>query len=506
MKEFIKRNRRAALLLSIVMVSGLTPLGRANTYGQELIDTRESVVSDSAFCITQGDMNGTENAADARQLSRNWFGEAAADLSKYDFGALLSEYFEIRCGDFKSEELTYNAGLYSEEVKEEIVKRHNMVRNMQDEYNLTFLDAYNTLYIQSVEYVDNVVNVELKEWIFYDYDDLSDDRVTVDTSGFGTEHSLVLLRTEGEYILVEDAYDEADVTGMTSVFYIAADDSDLVGNEDNIPEGIQAYGNYTYSPDGAAAYADTYWSNYNPAYSDYNSIGGDCANFVSQAIHAGGMPMDEDWFWRSYGDRSSSWAYVPAQRSYFAAKGKLIDNPSSSQILKGNPVWYYNSSSGRYSHAAICVGTNSAGTPIVDAHNNDRYHVHWQLGGSNYWGGFSTVQLDPAAAEPSTETTTQSSVEITTESSTESTTVDSTSDGAMLVGDVNTDGKITADDSALTLQKALDNAFVPPCQEKYPDIYKRVIDVNADGKITADDSAIILQKTLNNAFVFPSER
>ena len=63
MKEFIKRNRRAALLLSIVMVSGLTPLGGANTYGQELIDTRESVVSDSAFYISQGDINSTENAA-----------------------------------------------------------------------------------------------------------------------------------------------------------------------------------------------------------------------------------------------------------------------------------------------------------------------------------------------------------------------------------------------------------------------------------------------------------
>lgn len=505
MKRIIKSKGKrtfGALFLGAVIWVSLLPTGMA--YARESRGTVDELISDSA--LYTDDSNGDRD--NARQLSRNWFGEAAAHLSKYDFGALLSEYFEIRCGDFKSEELTYNTALYSEEVNEEMVKRHNLVRSMQDEYNLTFLDAYNTLYIQSVEYVDNAVHVELKEWIFYDYDDLSDDRVTVDTSGFGTEHSLVLLRTQGGYILGKDAYDEADVTGMTSVFYVPPKESLGVDEGEHRGE-VQAYGNYTYSPDGAAAYADTYWSNYNPAYSDYNSIGGDCANFVSQAIHAGGMPMDEDWFWRSYGDRSSSWAYVPAQRSYFAAKGKLIDNPSAGQILKGNPIWYYNSSSGRYSHAAVCVGTNSAGTPIVDAHNNDRYHVHWQLGGAGYWGGFSTVQLDNGAAEVTTERESATATETTTQTEsgtvTESTTESTTADISFLTGDVNTDGKITADDSALILQKTLDNAFMTLCEEIYPNFYMRIMDVNADGKFTADDASVILQKTLDDSFKMPCE-
>ena len=166
-----------ALFLGAVIWVSMLPTGMA--YARESGGTVDEVISDSALYMDDSNWDRDNS----RQLSRNWFGEAAADLSKYDFGALLSEYFEIRCSDFKSEELTYNADLYSEEVKEEIAKRHNLVRSMQDEYNLTFLDAYNTLYIKSVEYVDNVVNVELKEWIFYDYDDLSDDKVTVDTSG-----------------------------------------------------------------------------------------------------------------------------------------------------------------------------------------------------------------------------------------------------------------------------------------------------------------------------------
>ena len=32
-----------------------------------------------------------------------------------------------------------------------------------------------------------------------------------------------------------------------------------------------------YNASNAVSYANTYWSNYNPNYSNYNSIGGDCA-------------------------------------------------------------------------------------------------------------------------------------------------------------------------------------------------------------------------------------
>lgn len=48
-----------------------------------------------------------------------------------------------------------------------------------------------------------------------------------------------------------------------------------------------------YDPDAAAAYADTYWENYNPDYHDYAppEEGGDCANFVSQCLIAGGLDL-----------------------------------------------------------------------------------------------------------------------------------------------------------------------------------------------------------------------
>jgi hypothetical protein len=46
-----------------------------------------------------------------------------------------------------------------------------------------------------------------------------------------------------------------------------------------------------YNGAAAAAYADSYWQTYNPAWPSFASTGGDCTNFVSQALHAGGIAM-----------------------------------------------------------------------------------------------------------------------------------------------------------------------------------------------------------------------
>ena len=49
--------------------------------------------------------------------------------------------------------------------------------------------------------------------------------------------------------------------------------------------------------DKQLAYAMTYWKNYNSAeWGDLNSVGGDCANFVSQTLIARGWTMNDDWY------------------------------------------------------------------------------------------------------------------------------------------------------------------------------------------------------------------
>ena len=47
----------------------------------------------------------------------------------------------------------------------------------------------------------------------------------------------------------------------------------------------------SYNPWGAINYANAYCSSYNPAFNNYRNSGGDCANFVSQCLTAGGFSL-----------------------------------------------------------------------------------------------------------------------------------------------------------------------------------------------------------------------
>lgn len=125
----------------------------------------------------------------------------------------------------------------------------------------------------------------------------------------------------------------------------------------------------TYSPSAAVAYAQQYAYNYNSQYHNFNPDGGDCANFVSQCLYAGGLQMTDGWYYNgnaSNYNRSTSWTYCPAMYNYFKSAGyTIIENPSSDQVYVGNPMLYWNSSKGRWGHAGICTGRSSNGTPLV---------------------------------------------------------------------------------------------------------------------------------------------
>lgn len=69
-----------------------------------------------------------------------------------------------------------------------------------------------------------------------------------------------------------------------------------------------------YHRESAVAYARQWALRRNPAYYDFESIGGDCTNFASQCLYAGAGVMNftptTGWFYRSASDRSAAWAGV----------------------------------------------------------------------------------------------------------------------------------------------------------------------------------------------------
>jgi len=91
--------------------------------------------------------------------------------------------------------------------------------------------------------------------------------------------------------------------------------NDLVQADDAL-----TYSRESLTPvDAQLQYAFQHWSldTYNLAtYGEFNSVGGDCMNFVSQTLIARGIPMTAGWSFTSPTDYTGSWIYTPSFENY----------------------------------------------------------------------------------------------------------------------------------------------------------------------------------------------
>lgn len=97
-------------------------------------------------------------------------------------------------------------------------------------------------------------------------------------------------------------------------------------SEEPLPQAANAY-----DRQAAVAYAKQWVTDRNDEWPDYSMSGGNCQNFVSQCLLAGGIPMDSggDAVWKWYGDtpnnlpqmagRSASWSGVDEFLQYAAS-------------------------------------------------------------------------------------------------------------------------------------------------------------------------------------------
>lgn len=134
-------------------------------------------------------------------------------------------------------------------------------------------------------------------------------------------------------------------------------------------KGLHASG-YDYQK--AVSYAETWGGKKrNP---EYVSNSADCMNYVSQCLYAGGLATGSDWqMYNSAWNCVTPFVRIMRERGY-----QVIENPTASQIYPGNPVIYqWKNSIYDWSHATICVGYDSNGTPIVNGHTGDVSHENW---------------------------------------------------------------------------------------------------------------------------------
>lgn len=75
----------------------------------------------------------------------------------------------------------------------------------------------------------------------------------------------------------------------------------------------------------AVAYAHKWAYQRNPAYYNFDKIGGDCTNFVSQCLYAGCGVMnytrDTGWYYASPDNRAAGWSGVEFLRTFLTVNG-----------------------------------------------------------------------------------------------------------------------------------------------------------------------------------------
>lgn len=144
-----------------------------------------------------------------------------------------------------------------------------------------------------------------------------------------------------------------------------------------------------YNRRAAVEYAYRHWNDPNPEFANFDTFGagGDCSNFTSQCLLAGGWPMDyrrntydAAWWYRRVGVDpfdadandwwSCSWALANLQFLYMQANGgevlNLTRSPSLARRLRIGDIVYYDwDGDGVFTHSAIVTSHSSRGIPRV---------------------------------------------------------------------------------------------------------------------------------------------
>lgn len=167
---------------------------------------------------------------------------------------------------------------------------------------------------------------------------------------------------------------------------------EILNEENNTPSSpsTRAYKGYNYS--AARNYALKHAFKYNNAdYASFSNRGGDCTNFVSQILVAGGIPKNNNWYFRyvpnpsNYPPRketfSRSWVSATDFYNYWKNKVPVIDGRYKDNIIPhanvGDIIQYYEINTGIKWHSVFVSGKTSNDLRITQ-HTGDRKDDLWK--------------------------------------------------------------------------------------------------------------------------------
>lgn len=134
-----------------------------------------------------------------------------------------------------------------------------------------------------------------------------------------------------------------------------------------------------YDRQAAFAYAKRWAFGRNPAFYDFQKIGGDCTNYASQCIYAGAKVMNFTptfgWFYKSANDRTPSWTGVEYLYNFLVNNegvGPFAEEVTLDKLEVGDIV-QLGSGTGDFYHSPVVVGF-ARGQILVAAHTYDAFN------------------------------------------------------------------------------------------------------------------------------------
>lgn len=133
-----------------------------------------------------------------------------------------------------------------------------------------------------------------------------------------------------------------------------------------------------YNRAKAVEYAKKWAFSFNEEYYNFTHLGGDCTNFVSQCLFAGGLKMDvrsDGWYYMSLSDRAPAWTGVEEFWNYGVKNNKtsgfILAECDKSEAEIGDVVQLFNGE--RYYHTVIITRverSDGENRLFVAAHDN----------------------------------------------------------------------------------------------------------------------------------------
>ena len=138
-----------------------------------------------------------------------------------------------------------------------------------------------------------------------------------------------------------------------------------------------------YNRQKAIEYAKYWWNKRNPNYYNFDKIGGDCTNFISQCLLAGGFYMNtspNSWFYYSSSNRAPSWTgvnelfdFITKNKTNYGPKAKLV---AIEDVQVGDIIQLLQSGND-FHHTLIItqiLGEPSLNNILVTCHTRDAYN------------------------------------------------------------------------------------------------------------------------------------